>query len=221
MARSMLREWIDVVRAARGQTLADVAARLGTGVQTLSRLNTERRWMKRRVQEKLAAYLDIEPTAVVALLHMPAARDTRNWTVPWGAQRAAPTQLSRMVERVRVGRGHSAGEMAARCEIDPLTLYRMLLSERPYEPEAGTWAAVAAYLGMDADRVRAMADRPAEDGDGEYPIATYVGAKRHPTLRFATIECAKCPVRTWCEADVLAGDFAWCEALADVDFQPD
>lgn len=68
------------------------------------------------------------------------------------------------------------------------------------------------------DDVIEMADTPAEHRG--YPIETLVGSKKHPTLHVHYGDCTACPVCEWCREDVLSGDFAWCEDLADVDFQP-
>lgn len=82
---------------------------------------------------------------------------------------------------------------------------------------------IAEFLGITEAEVNELHQTPgrnvptiSEEEGYEYPIATWMGVKRRPAIETRG-SCEGCKVYEECRADVLAGGFAHCERLLEVD----
>jgi transcriptional regulator with XRE-family HTH domain len=216
MARPVIRDWLAEVRRSRGQTQAEMLQEMGRTARWLFDLSTDQQRISKKARASLAGYLDITPDAAWALVKTPSADGHDDRQV---MAHRVESALAEAVEILRWRRGQQLDDVCLACGISISTLFSMLSLKRDHAPRQRSWAALAAYLGLTVDEVIEMAHTPAQRRS--YPIETLIGTKWHPTLHGHYGDCAACPVCEWCREDVLAGDFAWCEDLADVDFQPD
>lgn len=234
--QTLLGEWIEQLRGARGHTLEDVAQITGLTTSTLLATRREMNgihWV--RTLEALAEYLLVDAEVVSPLWQTPSmCSEVQNLSVRQHRVRDRLSMFAVVLDKVRKGRGQTLEQVAAELLICVTTLW----TARKIGPSTSVriWRRLAEYAGLSVEECREMAESPvamvgrsveeykelvsspAVRGTETYPVFTWNGAKWHPSV--PAVPCGQCPFCEPCMRDVVADDFAWCEAVIAEDFQP-
>lgn len=216
MSGTLLAEWIDVERTARGHSMATAAHACGISELTLMRCREAGRQLTARVRAGLAGYLRVPKAMVETLQRVERSNGQATFRV-LRSTRERLTLLGQLLENERRARGETMEQAAETMVIHVVSVLSVKKGMHTLRPR--TLAAVARYVGVPTDLAAELAQRPAGE---QLPVETFVGWKLHPTVRpyaagRGNVSCDECVFRSACEVDVERGDFAWCEELSPVD----
>ena len=216
---TLLGEWLEQVRAARGHTLRDVEQVTGLTPITLTRLRRERmprrRWV--RTVGAVADYLMVDEAVVIALGKAPSmCSDAQNMRARQHRVRDRLSMFAVLLDKVRKGMGQTFDQVATELSMCSVTLSKA----REIGPSTTMrmWRRLAEYVGRSVEECKELAALPEVQGAETYPMLTFNGVKWHPMV--PAVPCGQCPFSEPCMRDVVADDFAWCEAVIAEDFQP-
>ena len=234
---TLLGEWIEQVREARGHTLEDVAQITGLTTSTLLRMRLKMIERRRRIRtlEVLAEYLMVDEAVVIALGKAPSmCSDAQNMRARQHRVRDRLSMFAVLLDKVRKGMGQTFDQVATELSMCSVTLSKA----REIGPSTTMrmWRRLAEYVGRSVEECKELAalpagtvgrrveeskesvSSPAVSGAETYPLLTFNGVKWHPMV--PAVPCGQCPFCEPCMRDVVADDFAWCEAVIAEDFQP-
>lgn len=217
-AGSLLEEWLEAERLARQHTAGDAARACGLSPHAFARRGSCASTPRSATRRALAGYLRTTPEMVAVLARVPAEHGVKTFRSD-PRTRGKRSLLGQRLRAEMLRRGQTMAEVATEMGVSLYSL-RYSVSFGARKPFRGTLSKVARYLGIDAATVAAWHALPAED---LLPVKTWVGWKLHPTVRpqtesGANATCERCVFYAGCRADVMRGDFAWCEEVTDRDF---
>ena len=198
---TLLAEWIEAERRARGQTVTEAAEAIGITYNAMQGLRQPRAYLWGTTRAALARYLRVPEPMVTALMAQPA--QGHGVVLRVGTKlRGRMSALGALLVRLQSERGETVTEQERAIGLAHTTIIslRALDAARPHC--AGTLAAVAAYAGITPVEARVLAGQPAEAAGPV--IATWIGRKLHPTVRVSD-GCRLCPFVAGCRADVVRG----------------
>jgi hypothetical protein len=213
---TLLGQWLELVRAGRGQTIAEACAEIGIGTNTWVAARSISEWTWSSVIGKLAGYLDVAPDAIEILGSLPA--DPGFIPTDFRDRVDDRSHLGQEIDRARERRDHATVPQAAETlGVSQVTLWKM--RRVGYSTWDRIWERIADYVGCTPKEAEAWAQE-AERPEISYPQATLIGIKYHPTVNVSG-SCEVCPFLSPCRHDVVERDgFAWCEDMLPVDIDP-
>ena len=215
---TLLGEWLEAKRIMRRQTRNEAAQEMAMTDSNLTLLVTRRHLPRKRTCVTVARYLGVEPEVIEVLAKLPAdpSGGRRSGYMTDVRVRGELSRLGQLIESKRLHEQWALGDLAAELGVSHEALAGTRRVYRPRNRQR-VLAKVAAWLGLDDETAVALAGERAAEARPAWPVETWMGVKRTPTVTCQS--CERCEFRPWCMRDVLEGNYAWCEDVTAADYE--